>query len=189
MRLWTIQPPDVYDLIIKDGYFICDDTKSSMLQRTRFRFAYDWLVDQMTKRIGNAPENVTYPVWAYLRKPNLDKQFNTENPGTRVCIEFEIDEKDILVTNLNWWSITALNFAPYIKAKTAEEFDEKYDRFEALPVEQQTAEMLKSWEMLIIPVSYSGPDEPQATFWKLNADQIINVTFFEQKGEWIFDEE
>lgn len=189
MRLWTIQPLDVYDLIIKDGYFICDDTKSSFLQDRRFRYAYDWLVDQMTKRIGKAPENVTYPVWAYVRKPNLEKQFNTVDPGMRVCIELEINEKDILVTNLNLWSLTALNRSPYIKAKSIEEFDEKYDRYEALPPKERTAEMLKSWEMLIIPASYSGPDKPQATFWKLNADQIVNVTFFEEKGEWIFDDE
>lgn len=189
MRLWTIQPPDVYDLIIKDGYYICDDTKSSMLQEARFRFAYDWLVDQMKKRIGEPPENVTYPVWAYVKEPDLEKEFNTVNPGTKVCIEFEIDENDIIITDHCWWSVAALNRGPYIQADSPEEFDRKYDEFEELPWQEQEKVMLKSWENLILPVSNSCKNLTQATFWKLEKSQIKNVVFFEEKGEWIFDDE
>lgn len=189
MRLWTIQPTHVYDLIIKDGYYICDDTKSSMLQKVHFRFAYNWLVDQMKKHIGEPPENISYPVWAYVKKPNLEKEVNTVNPGIKVCIELEIDEKDVLITDHYWWSLTALNSFPYIQTDSEEEFDKRYDEFEKLPWDEQEKVMLKSWENLILSASNSCQNLTQATFWKLEKSQIKNVVFFEEKGEWIFDDE
>ena len=87
MRLWTIQSPEVYQLIEETGVYRCDPYQSGMLTpideskaglelEKQFADSYDWLVRQMEKRIGPRPEGVVYPVWAWYqygfkRKPDL----------------------------------------------------------------------------------------------------------------------
>ena len=186
MRLWTLKSQQVFDHIIKEGEYICDDAKSTMLQEFRARRAYDWLVQEMKERIGMPPEGVTYPVWAYLKKPDLSKEFNTEAPRNMVCIELEIDEKDVLITNHCGWSVCCLNSSPYITGETDEEFDKNYDAFEALPCKEQEKVKFESWKKLILPIDYSGPIFTQATFWKFEVSQIVSYEKYVEKGEWIF---
>ena len=52
MRLWTFQPKEVYDILIKKGIFTCDPLKSTMTEYEGFKRAYEWLTAQMVKRIG-----------------------------------------------------------------------------------------------------------------------------------------
>lgn len=181
MRLWTIQPMSVYNLIISEGNYICDDKKSYCLKDSRYRIAYDWLVGKMKEIIGPAPEQVTYPVWAYLEKPNLEKYVNTITTEIQVCIEFEIDPKDVVFTRHDCWSICALNFGPYIIADSDEEFDEKYDAIEALPWPEQEKAIYDSWDNIIVPFEKVNKPYTQATFWTLKSSQIKEVTFFEAK--------
>ncbi len=66
MRLWTIQPLAVDEIIRKNGYYVCDISKSPYsLACESFKKAYDWMNEQMAKRIGPMPEDVTYPIWAW----------------------------------------------------------------------------------------------------------------------------
>lgn len=181
MRLWTIQPMSVYNLIISEGHYICDDKKSHFLQERRFRRAYDWLVGKMTEIIGPAPDKVTYPVWAYLEKPDLSDYVDDYETETQVCIEFEIDPKDVVFTKHDYWSICALNFGPYVIANSNEEFDAKYDAIEALPWKEYEKAVYDSWDNIIIPFEKVNKPYTQATFWILNSSQIKEVTFFEVK--------
>lgn len=181
MRLWTIQPMSVYNLIISEGHYICDDKKSHFLQERRFRRAYDWLVGKMTEIIGPAPEKVTYPVWAHLEKPDLSDYVDDYETETQVCIEFEIDPKDVVFTKHDYWSNCALNFGPYIIANSIEEFDAKYDAIEALPWPEQKKAIYDSWDNIIVPFEKVNKPYTQATFWILKSSQIKEVTFFEVK--------
>lgn len=59
MRVWSIQPVNVFKTIEEYGYYIC---KPSMSPNYRdFKNAYDWLVVKMKERIGK-PMGVNYPV-------------------------------------------------------------------------------------------------------------------------------
>ena len=52
MRLWTIQPLAVDEIIRKNGYYVCDISKSPYsLACESFKKAYDWMNEQMAKRI------------------------------------------------------------------------------------------------------------------------------------------
>lgn len=77
MVLWTIQPIEIYELIQETGVYHCNFTKS-MLNDCREQ--YDWLAQEMKTRIGNPPEGVSYPVWAWYmwegerKKPDLRRE-------------------------------------------------------------------------------------------------------------------
>ena len=57
MILWTIQPLDIYNLIIEIGVYRCN---SELIQMEEFTEYYDWRVNQMTDRIGKPPMDVIY---------------------------------------------------------------------------------------------------------------------------------
>lgn len=60
MILWTIQPVDVYEKVQTDGVYHSDFEKSRFCH---CKEQYDWLVQEMKKKIGNPPKGVDYPVY------------------------------------------------------------------------------------------------------------------------------
>lgn len=69
MRLWTIQPVEVWTKLVSDKVFHCDPEKSVLISDAdatlSFKEPYDWIVRQMRQRIGEEPEGVKYPIWAW----------------------------------------------------------------------------------------------------------------------------
>ena len=102
MILWTIQPPEVYDLIMKKGYYACEADKSECLEEMGFKEAYDWLVKKMHEKIGEAPLNIKYPVWAWhtwnwnRKKPDL-RCPHAQRGRELVCMEIEIPDEDVVL--------------------------------------------------------------------------------------------
>lgn len=190
MILWTIQPIEVYELIQKQGYYICDEKKSELISNFDFDKPYDWLVKEMKKKIGNPPLNVKYPVWAWhtwnkkRHKPDLRVSHATR--GTKlVCLEIEIPDEDVVLSDFdNWHCVLNDWYLPQVTSE--EEFDKAFEIFEKLSKEEQETIKKKSWE-LIFDIEYS--DKPwqengsyiQATFWKLSITQIKKVQFFTSK--------
>ena len=59
MRVWTIQPIEVYNLIQEKGYFFCDPSKADLIiEFPTFNKAYIWLSKKMKEKIGNTPNNI-----------------------------------------------------------------------------------------------------------------------------------
>ena len=53
MRLWTCQPWSVVEKVVKDGSFVCNPKKSTYINDKIFREAYEWLIQQMIKKLVN----------------------------------------------------------------------------------------------------------------------------------------
>ena len=70
MRLWTMQPVEVYDILVKDGVFRCDPAK---IPEPSFADSYGWLMDQLDKK-DKKPENVQLPIWAWFRFNKMEKK-------------------------------------------------------------------------------------------------------------------
>ena len=110
MILWTSQEEAVYNELLKTGVYRCDFNLSSMRD---CRKQYDWLVQQMKRRIGPPPDKVTYPVWAIYqqdgkhRKPDLRRErwaFGC-NGERFACLEIEIPDREVLLSDLDIWCI------------------------------------------------------------------------------------
>ena len=65
MLLWTIQPLEVYELLVEQDVFRCDRSRVWGVKDGQLKEAYDWLVDQMNQKIGLPPLGVEYPIWAW----------------------------------------------------------------------------------------------------------------------------
>lgn len=114
MILWTIQPEEVYRLLMDTGVYHCDFNKSKMQD---WKMQYDWLAEQMSNRIGLPPANVSYPVWAWhtwegnRKRPDLRRERwgNGWKGEQFVRMEIEIPDEQVLLSDFDAWSIILLN--------------------------------------------------------------------------------
>lgn len=61
MIVWTIQPYEVYEEILGKGEFACDPSLSANLSEgDEFRRSYQWMIQQMTEKIGQAEKVGSY---------------------------------------------------------------------------------------------------------------------------------
>lgn len=189
MRLWSIQPEELYKKLEIEKIISCDPLQSQFITEWGFGPAYDWLAEQMTLHIGPPPTGVKYPFWAWHtvewkhQKPDLRRMEFRNYSGNRVCIELEIPDKDVLLSNEDMWYIV-LNEGYYIDCSNEKEYDAEYTWFEHLPSDKQFHIKRKSWENIfdVFPPRESEWESHgkyvQATFWELRLNQIVDVRYF-----------
>lgn len=185
MILWTIQPEEVYALIQRTGVYHCDYAKSGM---DDWQEQYDWLVREMKERIGELPEGVSYPVWAwYMRegarkKPDLRRErWGNGWKGERfACMEIDIPEERLILSDYDTWSVILLNG---LLADTEEECELLEKECEAMPPDAQRDYKYRNWKN-VFDLTYVDNgwmhrgDSIQATFWELRKEDIKKVRFF-----------
>lgn len=190
MILWTIQPESVYELIQSEGVYHCDIEKASFYD---LKMQYDWLVQEMKKRIGKPPKGVTYPVWAWYMwegrrmKPDLrSERWGNGWKGDRfACMEIDIPDEKVLLSDFDDWSMILLD--AFLSDSEIE--DERLENeYSSLPQCEKTAYKCNNWkrafrlEYLDNGWTHRG-DSIQATFWELKKEDIKNVRFFSAASE------
>ena len=184
MILWTFQPAEIYDQILRDGIYRCD----SGYVVPDFASSYDWLVIHMKKRIGDPPEGVQYPVWAWYiqswkhRKPDLRSERWCYGSGGELyaCIEIEIPDECVLLSDFDNWHCVLNRF---LVSESVEEYDEQDAYYKSLPDSEKETYMEQNWERIfnITPFENSWTARGkwvQAVFWELKKEQIKKVRFF-----------
>lgn len=185
MILWTIQPESLYHSILKSGSYICDPQQFGMPE---FKEMYDWLVIQMKERIGEPPEGVTYPVWAWhtqkskRQKPDLrSERWSNGYAGDKlVCMEIEVPDEQVLLSDFDLWSLILLNA---LITETEEEEQELDKIYKALSPEEQLKMKYENWKRVfdVTPLENMWMRRGswiQATFWILTKDMIKKVRYF-----------
>ena len=188
MKLWTIQPPEVLNIINKTGEFACDPSLSE--NYVDFKNAYEWITHKMNEKnvvcIGTKP---TLPLWAWHTYdwknscPDLDLVGRTDRPN--LCIEFEMPDNQVLLSDFtawhdvlnNWYSDNGMSEAEWLENQTA------YAKLSPAEKEQTKIE---SWNKVfdISPFENKWITRGrfvQATFWKLTKDMIISTEEFISK--------
>jgi hypothetical protein len=203
MIVWTIQADYVWDMLQRDGILYGPEIVD---EHILWRTAYDWMVEQMERRIGPRPKPGTYPLWAWYqwdgdsrRKPDLRSSLHVPGGTRAVRIEFEIADDQILLSDFGAWH-TPLNYC-YLALHEME--DEAFEAElaqhgltwkpgELLSDPRYHAKILKSWEH-IFDIEQVDPDrwwtEPtkaekdiQGTFWSLALAQVRKATPFIGRG-------
>ena len=199
MRLWTIQPKIVYDILKKDKVYHCDHTnpKCSVNDSDgniaeEFILAYDFIAEQMKKRIGNPPKGIKYPIWLwYMDEPGKNKRPDLRKHGKYsdkpyVMLEVEVPDEEVLLSDFDDYHCI-LNDWPIFTCYNEYEQDIIYEWFESLSKEEQNKYKRKSWEDIFnfdadpLDVdNYMGKKEAnnrciQATIWELRKEEIIKV--------------
>ena len=93
MRLWTSQTIEFYNELMEKGIAYCTRVSEFAQEND---FAYQWMTQQMKKRIGEPPlSEIKLPVWAWYQyeskkrnKPPLSDGGKT-NPGQREMMSHE----------------------------------------------------------------------------------------------------
>lgn len=186
MRIWTIQSNEVIDIIEKNGEYICDPAKDSAI--LCFWDAYIWMCIQMDKKKIYHPEKCLLPIWGWYRREFKNKKPDLRfggyaKRGTKcVCIELEIPDEDVLLSDFYAWH-SVLNNSPFIDKETEEEWEAEFDRIDALSPVRYEEEKLQSWQKIfdIESVENSFMKKGcyvQATFWKIKKEYIKKVQYF-----------
>jgi hypothetical protein len=194
MILWTIQHIEAWQRAQ------CDDVLRATQQYAQASYddagntflpAYEWLAAEMWRRVGAPPSGIRYPVWAWAQcgtsgttKPTLSDPGHLP-PRTRgVCIEFEMPDDQVLLSDFDLWAYVLLGPKTYIP-RCVEEM-ELLDELGARDFDVYTdAEIRSSWER-IFDLDFAAPDIAvprvekwiQATVWEVPLTTVRVVEEF-----------
>ncbi len=194
MRLWTIQHIDFFNELVEKKVI----RGKIEYADNDFHFGYNWMINQMEKRIDKRP-NDCYPLWAWFQyesndkpKPDLRTTGFLEKGVKGVRLEIEKDNDSVLLSDFELWH-TPLSYKTFIgdSETEAKDFDLLLKRqgldnedFENLP-DQFKDKIIKSWDKIFDLdfdcEYYSQPiakKSIQATFWDLRIDEVINIDYF-----------
>ena len=178
MRLWTIQPLEVLEIIKQKGEFVCNPNYSD----SDFKSAYYWLVKQMDNRGIEHPYGLELPIWAWYKtdwenkKPDLEQEDFSDSKKNLVCIELEIDDKDVLLTDFYAWHYV-LNDSFLDSSHDEKEWDLQHEWYDALAPEKRQIVKEESWnDIFNVTPTQNGwitrGRKVQAVFWKITKDMI-----------------
>lgn len=185
MILWTIQTEELYHSILETGQYACDPNQIDM---TEFTEMYDWLVLQMRERIGEPPNGVISPVWAWhtqkskRQKPDLrSERWSNGYDGEKfVCLEIEVPDEQVLLSDFDLWSIVLLND---LISETEEEDEELNRIYKSLAPKRQLEMKYENWKRVFDVTPFENAwmrrgSWIQATFWELRMNMIKEVRYF-----------
>jgi len=179
MKLWSIQHLHQLEEFKNTQILTCDETYMD----EDFKSSYDWIITKM-KHIDN-PYKANYPIWAWKNwtpenaKPDLRSYSRMSEKGKDLIrIEFEVEDKNILVTDFDYWH-SVLNFGYIFPTKESEDdwCDDDWDDPKYKFTDEQ---IIKSWDNIFnLGERKSGYN--QACVWYIHMDQVINITHFKTR--------
>lgn len=187
MLLWTIQPLEVLEILDTKGVFTCDETSKSF--NNDLKDSYDWLVKKMDEKGIVHPKELHYPIWAWHtmdwkhEKLDLTKDWYDEEGAKRVCLEIEIPDNEVLLSDFNLWHFV-LNKSWIDDSTNEVEYDKMHEEFDKLDRKTKNELTVKSWEKIfnvkpfIIDNWIENGRFVQAVFWTLKKEQVKDVRFF-----------
>lgn len=106
MHLFTVQSLEVVSILKRDTLYYADYDKSYWvnqeddIQRSNFKFAYMWLMDQYNQRKKH--DYSCAPVWWYTSLKELKRQMRYV-PTTDVILQAEVPDKIVLLYDADQW--------------------------------------------------------------------------------------
>lgn len=209
MILWTIQDIAVLKALEKGPYttqnqhIIFPEWEDDDFNHCNY--AYQWLTQQMTQRIGPAPKNVKYPIWAWYKrqghhdgKPDMRSWKAEPNSHHVVRMKLDVPDWQVLLTDFDDWHC-ALNYWHLPQTKEdADNFDAMLEKeginwIDLANWEKTSPQLTKFREMVeqswqnMIGIQPDLDDycsmpwinrTIQATFWELKPDYVLSTETF-----------
>ena len=189
MRLWTSQTIEFYNELMEKGIAYCTRVSEFAQEND---FAYQWMAQQMKKRIGEPPlSEIKLPVWAWYQyeskkrnKPPLSDGGKT-NPGQReMMIEFEAPDEIVLLSGFVLWHHPLNGWDLCVDKRAAKRVDEYlHTDFKNKPEEIQKL-IVDSWDLIFdldfrhkcFVTKHKKNRSIQATLWYIRKEWIISAT-------------
>lgn len=186
MEVWTIQPAEALNEIEKYGSYRCDPARSFNLSKSdSLEPAYKWLMGKMREKIGDEPEGVEYPIWAWHTWNFERKAPDPEDPSflkretEKVLMTLDIPDDRLVLTDFDAWHGVMMN--AYVSAAvTEEEYNAAEEKLENLPEDELADEIARSWDNVFltdrVETDYLERGRYiQATFWEILPEYVKNV--------------
>lgn len=193
MKLWTIQPAEVWCQIQADGVAKVD--RFRMFGADYVPPAYEWLVDQLALRRDWQPQRL--PWWCYCAKPDLRSHRHC-CVGSQVRLELEVDAKRALTMPCWAWDTVYRQDYLALTEREKQDWNERMlssvpldpdiqdDRIPLWPLpEPWMSELCASWERLFdpcLPASHWTNEHifegTEAVIQEIRGSDVRNVTAF-----------
>ena len=185
MKVWTVQLLFVYEQLKEGKSFRADFQKSPFEDMEEFHNAYRWMTEQMKKRIGPPPVGVEYPIWAWHtrgwkhKKPDLRSSDMRHFTKPHVCIELEIPDEEILLSDFDAWHFVLNDFC-YSQCHSLEEYEQLEKQYESLSDAEKKKARMESWNKIFDVTPYENEwnrngEYIQATFWEIKPEYVVDV--------------
>lgn len=150
MKVYTIQTIGFYEELLRDGVAYCN-RESHWCRECRFQ--YDWMVEQMRKRIGEPPiPEIKYPVWVWQQynskkdsKPRMSPKEILKGENEAVMLELDVPDDAVLLSDLDLW-ISPLNGWEICGKKESRQFDKEKAIYEK---EHGKCHQISDWSPVI----------------------------------------
>ena len=192
MKIITIQPDEVIELLNKNGEYCCSEKLAVNPAENSDVFIkpYEWMANQMIKRNILPPHGVRFPIWGWYRYNNKPAEINTiskEEENTELnYIILDIPDEQVLLSDFDQWHFVLNNM--WIDDSTSKkEFDENSRWFHRLKKDEQEIIKQESWQKIFdITPRKTGLQKDgsfwcsygeyvQATFWKITENMIVDI--------------
>lgn len=182
MKLFTLQPPNVWNTLEHQGVFHALKSKSENLKDLKtFGYAYEYMTDIMLLKGIEKPLRYNFsintPIWAWFLhngKNFVDLRMETRvNPKGSVCIELDVPDEKVLLSGYEIWHMPLNN--AYIPDDFWDETTELDDE------EHSQQEIENSWIKCFEPEFLKHEKYIQATFFEMRLNWVKDVRFFGSK--------
>ncbi len=191
MKLSTVIGQAALDSLNQRGYLANDDP--DRIDHPIFKSAYEWMMSQMTLRLGEPPAGVALPMWAWYqwdlgrKKPPMSRG---RAPRGEVVyrIEFEVPSDQVLLSDHRDWHVV-LN-GGYM-AVSEEEYDEYevalHSTRDAGRLNELRQRQIKSWERIFVMERFEYGvrlivKNIQACVWKIDSASVTRIRKYVSKG-------
>lgn len=176
LRLWTIQPREVYENWRPKGVFRSDADRVD----PDFRRPYQWLADQMQARLPAAPVGCRFPIWAWFQahsanrpRPDLRTSGFLRRGKQAVLLTLKVEEQLVLLSDFDLWHYVLNDW--YLPP------DANMREAGATTVKQRQDSWMRIFDLDFQPPGIADPPEQkilQATFWELATSQVVHCQPF-----------
>lgn len=177
MRLWSIQHENAYKELCEKG---CIRAKENRILIEDFIDAYRWMADQMKVRVGNPPNDVTLPVWAWYqwegKRKRPDMRVHGHAWGEKgtpiVLLTLDVPDDEVLLSDFDYWHFVLNDWELILPVEDGVQYSEEEKR--------------KSWEN-IFDITCSFDEEKtteistQATMWEIKLEWVKKVEHFKAR--------
>ena len=194
MNLCTLVSETAWLSMLERGYLVCDDM--SMATISDWLFAYEWMMEQMTQRIGPPSPDVKLPLWAWYRYyGGKRKPFTSgwrEEKGHKIYrLDFEADAAQVLVSDFTDWHCVLNNSYLGVSLADYDAYEAAFDLPDLSPALEAKAKAIKrkSWETIfdleLVKVFGERVEKReciQACLWRIELSQINKVQAYISTG-------
>ena len=186
MRLWTVQPIEVYNQVMSAGGYSVNPNHSESISNddVKFKDAYAWLHGKAAER--GLVDTGRGMIWAWYRfgkegrrKPNIRTLRKMNTLGRKMCcLTLEVPDDKVLLMDSDQWNLR-LNGSACLTAEEeamdGEELDKKFKEYHAMPEADRHKYSETTWD-LVFDTSMAWSIE--AIFFGLDRSMVKDVQFF-----------